>query len=89
MRAARLPHTGDLLLVSTVSDRGHVHAFEGPIGSHGGIGGAQNHAFLLHPADWAVSDELRAPVGDDDRLVGAEAVHDQLVRWADAAGLRP
>jgi len=89
MRAARLPHTGDLLLISTVSDRGHVHAFEGQVGSHGGIGGAQNHAFLLHPTVWAMSDDLREPVGEDTILVGAEAVHAQLVRWADAAGLRP
>ncbi|MEZ0449233.1 alkaline phosphatase family protein [Cellulomonas sp. ICMP 17802] len=89
LRAARLPHTGDLLLVSTVTDRGHVHAFEGQVGSHGGIGGAQNHAFLLHPARWEMADELREPVGDDEILVGAEAVHEQLVRWADAAGLRP
>ena len=36
VRAARLPHTGDLLLISTVTDRGHVHAFEGQVGSHGG-----------------------------------------------------
>ncbi|KRD41681.1 phosphodiesterase [Cellulomonas sp. Root930] len=89
LRAARLPHTGDLLLVSTVTDRGHIHAFEGQVGSHGGIGGAQNHAFLLHPTRWQVADELRESVGDDEILVGAEAVHEQLVRWADAAGLRP
>jgi hypothetical protein len=89
LRAARLPHTGDLLLISTVTDRGHVHAFEGQVGSHGGIGGAQNHAFLLHPTRWAMADELREPVGDDEILVGAESVHEQLVRWAEAAGLRP
>ena len=89
VRAARLPHTGDLLLISTVTDRGHVHAFEGQVGSHGGIGGAQNHAFLLHPTRWEMADELREPVGDDEILVGAEMVHEQLVRWADAAGLRP
>ena len=89
VRAARLPHTGDLLLISTVTDRGHVHAFEGQVGSHGGIGGAQNHAFLLHPTRWEMADELREPVGDDEILVGAETVHEQLVRWADAAGLRP
>jgi uncharacterized membrane protein YvlD (DUF360 family) len=89
LRAARLPHTGDILLISTVTDRGHVHAFEGQVGSHGGIGGAQNRAFLLHPTRWTMDDELRESVGDDEILVGAEAVHEQLVRWADAAGLRP
>ncbi|UJP38726.1 alkaline phosphatase family protein [Cellulomonas palmilytica] len=87
-RAARLPHTGDLLLVSRVTERGHVHAFEGQVGSHGGIGGAQNLAMLLHPAQWPVDDELREAVGARDLLVGAESVHAQLVRWARSAGLR-
>lgn len=87
-RAARLPHTGDLLLVSAVTPAGHVHAFEDQVGSHGGIGGAQNSALLLHPVDWPVDDDLRSPVGAQDVLVGAEAVHAQLVRWAAAAGLR-
>ncbi len=81
-RAARLPNTGDVLVVSRVTRRGHVHAFEGQVGSHGGIGGPQNRAFLLHPSDWPVDDDLREPVGDDALLVGAEAVHVQLVRWA-------
>ncbi|RHA44287.1 alkaline phosphatase family protein [Cellulomonas rhizosphaerae] len=89
LRAARLPNTGDLLLVSRVTREGHVHAFEGQVGSHGGIGGAQNHALLLHPTQWAIDDDLREPVGDDEILVGAESVHVQLVRWAAAAGLRP
>ncbi|GEL94292.1 alkaline phosphatase family protein [Cellulomonas composti] len=88
-RAGRLPHTGDLLLISTVSELGRIHAFEGQVGSHGGIGGAQNLALLLHPQEWAVDEDLRTPVGDRDLLVGAEAVHHQLVRWAAAAGLRP
>ncbi|NKY41263.1 alkaline phosphatase family protein, partial [Cellulomonas septica] len=63
VRAARLAHSGDLLLVSTVSDRGHIHAFEGQVGSHGGIGGDQNRALLLHPTDWPVDDDLREDVG--------------------------
>ncbi|MDM7832074.1 alkaline phosphatase family protein [Cellulomonas edaphi] len=88
-RAARLPNTGDLLLVSSISRAGHVHAFEGQVGSHGGIGGAQNHALLLHPSEWPIDDDLRAPVGAEQILVGAEAVHTQLVRWAQAVGLRP
>ncbi|WP_456821130.1 alkaline phosphatase family protein [Cellulomonas sp. URHB0016] len=89
LRAARLEHTGDLLLVSVVSSRGHVHAFEGQVGSHGGIGGHQNLAFLLHPTEWPVDDDLREEVGDEALLVGAEAVHAQLVQWAAGAGLRP
>ncbi|MDM7856151.1 alkaline phosphatase family protein [Cellulomonas alba] len=87
-RAARLEHSGDLLVVSAVSPRGHVHAFEEQVGSHGGIGGDQNSALLLHPVAWEVADELRTPVGDGALLVGAESVHAQLVRWLVDAGLR-
>lgn len=88
-RAGRLPHSGDLLLVSSVSARGHVHAFEGQVGSHGGLGGPQNEAFVLHPAAWAVDDALREPLGGARWLVGADALHAQLVAWQRSAGLRP
>lgn len=79
-RAARLPHTGDLLLVSASRD-GQVFAFETQVGSHGGLGGDQNRATLLHPTS------LRRD-GDGD-LVGADAVHRQLLAWQRELGLRP
>lgn len=88
-RAARLPNTGDLLLISRLTPEGHIHAFEGQVGSHGGIGGAQNHAMLLHPADWPLDADLVEDVGGTRMPVGAEAVHEQLVRWAQELGLRP
>ncbi|TQL04494.1 alkaline phosphatase family protein [Cellulomonas sp. SLBN-39] len=87
-RAARLPHTGDLLLVSAVGAGGRVHAFEGQVGSHGGLGGHQNDAFLLHPVGLEVDDALREDVAGARLLVGADAVHRQLVAWLEAAGLR-
>ena len=87
-RAARLPHTGDLLLVSTVGPRDQVHAFEGQVGSHGGLGGAQNLAFLLHPADLGVDDARCEDVDGRRMLVGADAVHAQLVAWLGERGLR-
>lgn len=87
-RAARLANTGDLLLVSSVGADGQVHAFEGQVGSHGGLGGDQSWALLLHPAQWVVDDELREPVGSRRVLVGAESVHLQLVEWLREAGLR-
>lgn len=88
VRAARLPHTGDLLLLSAVGRRGRVHAFEGQVGSHGGTGGAQNRAVLLHPATWEVDDARCADVEGRRMLVGADAVHHQLVAWLRAAGVR-
>jgi uncharacterized membrane protein YvlD (DUF360 family) len=47
-------------------------AFEELISFHGGIGGPQTRAFILHPAD------LPLPDGD---LVGAAAVHETLLGW--------
>ncbi len=88
LRAASLEHAGDLLLVSSVDDAGLVHAFEGLVGSHGGLGGAQNEAILLHPASLRVSDGAREDVGGTRMLVGAEAVHRELVRWLEELGVR-
>jgi uncharacterized membrane protein YvlD (DUF360 family) len=47
-------------------------AFEELISFHGGMGGPQTRAFVLHPA------ALRVP---DEPLVGAAAVHDLLSGW--------
>lgn len=88
-RAGRLPNTGDLLVVSAVDPRGHVHAFEGQVGSHGGLGGDQNRAFVLHPAAWPVDDDLVAAPGEPSTLIGAATLHRQLVRWLHVAGVRP
>jgi len=47
-------------------------AFEELISFHGGIGGPQTRAFILHPS------ELQVP---DAELIGAAAVHDVLAGW--------
>lgn len=89
LRASGLAHAGDLILISAVDARGSVHAFEELVGSHGGLGGAQNDALLLYPAEWAIGADLPGDVGGDAMLVGAEVVYTQLVRWQRALGLRP
>jgi len=50
-RLADMPHAGDLIVVSTVYEDGSVAAFEELVGNHGGLGGLQTEAFILHPAD--------------------------------------
>ena len=50
-RVAGFPHAGDLIIISTIDQDGKIAAFEELVGSHGGIGGQQTDAFLLHPAD--------------------------------------
>ena len=71
---------GDLVVLSMLdAETGEVAAFEELVGSHGGLGGAQTEAFVLHPSD------LTAPAGD---LVGAPAVHRVLAQWLEELGLR-
>ncbi|BCK67260.1 membrane protein [Streptomyces libani subsp. rufus] len=75
-RTDRFPHVADLMVNSACDPAtGAVHAFEEQIGSHGGLGGAQSHPFLLWPA------ELTPPASDGEPLTGAEQVHRVLRRW--------
>ncbi|MER7169791.1 phage holin family protein [Streptomyces mesophilus] len=73
-RTDSFPHTADIMVNSAVEE-GEVLAFEEQIGSHGGLGGEQSHAFLLSPR------ALSAPVAEGCELVGAERVHRVLRRW--------
>lgn len=88
LRVARLADAGDLVLVSRVDDVGMVHAFEGLVGSHGGLGGAQNTAVLVHPAHLRLPDDELEEVDGERVLVGAEAVHRRLVAWLEDLGVR-
>ncbi|MFH8623009.1 phage holin family protein [Streptomyces vietnamensis] len=75
-RTDGFPHVADIMVNSMYDPAtGTVHAFEEQIGSHGGLGGEQSHAFLLSPPD------LSPPVGEGEELVGAERVHRVLRRW--------
>ncbi|MFQ6058813.1 MAG: phage holin family protein [Anaerolineae bacterium] len=54
LRVAEFPHSGDLMVNSTLYPDGQVAAFEELVGSHGGLGGPQTEPFLLYPADMKV-----------------------------------
>ncbi len=78
-RHAGLAHVGDIVVNSRLDTAtGEVAAFEELVGCHGGLGGWQGEAVLVHPSAW------RAP----PELVGADAVHAQLVRWLEDLGQR-
>jgi hypothetical protein len=78
-RHDRLPHVGDILINSALDPvTSEVAAFEELIGCHGGLGGWQDRPLLIHPAAWPVEDDL----------MGADAVHRQLVRWLERFGQR-
>ncbi len=75
-----LQHVPDLSVISMYDPVfEEAAAFEELIGSHGGLGGAQTRPMLMHPAEWAL----------DEEIVGAEAVYRQIRRWAERElGLR-
>ncbi len=77
-RVDGMEHCGDLVCISLLDDEtDEVAAFEELIGSHGGLGGAQTHPFILHPVEWTV----------DEEIVGAEAVYRQIRRWLSGVGI--
>jgi len=79
LRQAELPHNGDVVVVSRVDDyTREVAAFEELVGCHGGIGGWQTEAVLVHPARWELKE---TPVGSD-------AVHALLISWLEKLGQR-
>ncbi|MFC7529602.1 alkaline phosphatase family protein [Actinoplanes sp. GCM10030250] len=79
LRHQSAAHVGDLVLISSVDPVTHeVSAFEELVGSHGGLGGWQTDAVLVHPSAWPA-------IGDLD---GPDAVHRQLVDWLTMLGLR-
>ena len=53
-RVADFPHNGDLMVISTLYPDGTVAAMEELIGNHGGLGGEQTDAFILHAMDMPV-----------------------------------
>jgi hypothetical protein len=73
MRTNTFPHTPDILVNSLFDpETDEVAAFEELVGSHGGLGGDQNKAFLMYPAEWELKDE---------DIVGAGELHKQMKDW--------
>jgi hypothetical protein len=72
-------NTGDIVAISRVDEEsGQVTSFETLVGCHGGLGGQQSEAFVLHPSEWDVGPQP---------LEGADAVHRVLREWIES--LRP
>ena len=80
LRASSMPEAPDIAVNSLLDPvTGEVAAFEGLVGCHGGLGGWQDRAMLVWPSD------LPRPA---ERLIGADAVHRQLVAWLEHLGQR-
>jgi hypothetical protein len=74
-----MPESPDLYVNSLLDDLGEVAAFEGLVGCHGGLGGWQERAMVVHPV------ELELP---DSMVVGAHELHRVLVGWLEGLGHR-
>lgn len=80
MRAVSMPEAPDLYVNSAVDqDTGQVSAFEGLVGSHGGLGGWQGRALLLAPPDLLIPDQP---------IRGADELHRVLVGYLEQLGQR-
>ncbi|MGO4258006.1 alkaline phosphatase family protein [Marmoricola sp. RAF53] len=80
-RAVLMPESPDLYVNSSVAESTlDVHAFEDLVGAHGGLGGWQDSAVLLVPAD------LDSEAARD--LEGADALHRFLVSVLEGLGHR-
>lgn len=76
LRLDAFPHCGDVVVNGRYhADVDEVESFEEMVGAHGGLGGAQTHAFLMCPSAWATpSEEISNP----------EDLYQLFVRWRDA-----
>jgi hypothetical protein len=72
-RVAEFPHCADVVINSRYDPlTDEASAFEPHVGSHGGLGGPQQRALLVHPVSFA------APA---EEVVGAEQLHLLLRGW--------
>jgi uncharacterized membrane protein YvlD (DUF360 family) len=71
-RVSSFPHCPDVVINSRYDpDTDEASPFEPHVGSHGGMGGPQQHALLTYPRAWAAPGEI----------VGAEHLHRVLRGW--------
>jgi len=76
-RLDAMRNCGDLVVLGRYDPAtGEAIGFEDQIGSHGGLGGWQEDAFILHPAEWPL----------DGPVVGATELHRRLRAWLRGLG---
>jgi uncharacterized membrane protein YvlD (DUF360 family) len=76
-RYSAFPHCADVVINSRYDPAtDEASPFEPHVGSHGGLGGPQQHGFLLYPRSF----------GDPGEIVGAEQLHRVLRGWLTRLG---
>jgi predicted AlkP superfamily pyrophosphatase or phosphodiesterase/uncharacterized membrane protein YvlD (DUF360 family) len=77
-RVITMKNSPDIAIISSYNQTtGEVYAFEELVGNHGGIGGWQTEAILLHPRKFKIDKKFLV----DGDIVGAESVHKILKSW--------
>lgn len=79
LRAATMAEAPDIYVNSLIDDFGEVAAFEGLVACHGGLGGWQDRAMIVHPVDFEMPEGL---------VLGADGLHRVLVGWLEQLGHR-
>lgn len=76
-RSMKFENGPDILVMSMFDPQtNEVAAFEELVGSHGGLGGEQNHPFLFFPKN--------LPFDEGKQILGAEELHRVLKGWVDS-----
>jgi hypothetical protein len=82
---ARDPNAPDLILISAKhAGSNEVYAFEELVGNHGGIGGWQTEAMLLHPSELRIDKKFY----EDGALYDSTTIHTIFINWLADAGQR-
>ncbi len=81
LRLVRMQSAPDLMVMAAYDQNsGETYAFEELVGNHGGYGGWQTEAVLLHPPELQLPARYR-----NQTIIGAENLHKILKHWADTA----
>ena len=83
VRLANMKTAPDIIVMSSYDkSRDEVYAFEGLVGNHGGLGGWQTEAVLLHPYKYSVDPRHLI----NGRIRGAHTVNRILIDWLQQEG---
>ena len=83
IKLAKMDKSADITVISSFDETtGEVHAFEELVGNHGGLGGWQTEAILLHPGHLKIHDKHL----ENGVIFGAESVHKIFKQWLKDVG---
>lgn len=82
---ARDPNAPDIILISAKHPgSSEVYAFEELVGNHGGFGGWQTEAILLHPSKLKIDRKFY----EDGALYDSTTIHNIFIKWLTDSGQR-